>query len=424
MDYRGSLDYLYGLQRFGIKLGLDNIRALLDRLGNPQRGLTVVHVGGTNGKGSVSAGLAAILSQAGCRVGLYTSPHLLSFTERIRVDGEAISEIEVARLTHELRRLARQIPATFFEFTTALALCHFQRRRVDVAILEVGMGGRLDATNVVDPCLTVLTPVSVDHAEHLGDNLAAIAGEKAGIIKRNVPVVCAAQAPEAMEVMRRRARLQNAELNVCGESFRFCLADGNFDFVGPDGKMAGLQTNLAGAHQVENMTLAVAASQILSRQGIPCDEQAVRRGLLRVEWPGRLEWWRGGRDVLLDGAHNVAGMKALAAYLHTLSPRPRLRWVAGFKGDKDYRGLLAGLTPLVQHVYACEPPSEVAVGRTEIVAAAESLGTAAQEFSSVDDALAAALRDRSAGETVLVAGSLFLVASARQYLLARKGASA
>lgn len=423
MDYGGSLDYLYGLQLFGIKLGLDNIRALLERLDSPQREFPIVHVGGTNGKGSVSAALAAILRESGYRVGLYTSPHLLSFTERVRVDGEAISETDVARLTDELRCLSRDIPATFFEFTTALALRFFQQRRVDVAILEVGMGGRLDATNVVESSLTVLTPVSIDHAEHLGADLASIAAEKAGIVKPGVPLVCARQAQEAMDVIRSRSAGLDAPLSVCGEDFRFCLTEDGFDFIDSEKCFAGLRTNLAGMHQVENMALAVAASQLLAARGFDCSEAAVRQGLMRIDWPGRLEWWGGESNVLLDGAHNVASMQALGAYLKTLEPPVRVRWVAGFKGDKNYRGLLAEIVPLTRKVYACEPPSETAVDRAELVACVRSSGLPALGFASVDDALAAALREKRPGEIVLVAGSLFLVAAARTWLLGRKGAS-
>ncbi|HKL48368.1 MAG TPA: folylpolyglutamate synthase/dihydrofolate synthase family protein, partial [Desulfuromonadales bacterium] len=325
MDYRGSLDYLYGLQRFGIKLGLDNIRLLLDRLGNPHQDFPVVHVGGTNGKGSVSAALAAILRQSGYRVGLYTSPHLLSFTERVRVDAETISEGDVARLTDELRSLVRGIPATFFEFTTALALSYFQGRKVDIAILEVGMGGRLDATNVVEPCLTVLTPVSIDHAEHLGKDLSMIAAEKAGIIKPGVPVLCARQAPEALEVIRNRSVRMNAPLEICGQAFRSELDEQGFSFTGFGKSIAGLQTSLVGVHQIQNMALAIGASQLLVAQGFDCSEASLRKGLMQIDWPGRLEWWQGNGGILLDGAHNIASMQALAAYLGSLRPQPRLR---------------------------------------------------------------------------------------------------
>ncbi|MFO7982799.1 MAG: folylpolyglutamate synthase/dihydrofolate synthase family protein [Desulfuromonadales bacterium] len=423
MDYRGSLDYLYGLQRFGIKLGLDNIRALLEDLGNPQRDFPVVHVGGTNGKGSVSAALAAILRQGGYRVGLYTSPHLLSFTERIRIDAETISESDVASLTDELRSLVRPIPATFFEFTTALALCYFQRRKVDIAILEVGMGGRLDATNVVEPCLTVLTPVSIDHAEHLGKDLPKIAAEKAGIIKSGVPVVSARQPREALDVIRNRSGRVNAPLDVCGEAFRAEASDVGFNFIGFGKNITDLQTSLIGAHQFDNMALAVAAAQILAARGFECTDGALRQGLRQVDWPGRLEWWQGSRTVLLDGAHNIASMQALAAYLETLELPVRLRWVVGFKGDKDYRALLAEILPFAKKVYVCEPPSETAVERSEIVTCVTASGSSAQGFASVEDALKEALREKRTGEIVLVAGSLFLVAAARKWLLALKGAS-
>ncbi|MEJ2200371.1 MAG: bifunctional folylpolyglutamate synthase/dihydrofolate synthase, partial [Desulfuromonadaceae bacterium] len=202
MDFAQSLDYLYGLQRFGIKLGLDNIRELLNRLGHPERGYGVIHVAGSNGKGSVCAGLASILLAAGYRVGLYTSPHLHSFTERIQVSGRFISEEQVVQYTEELRRLSADVPATFFEFTTAMALLHFDCEGVDFAILEVGLGGRLDATNAVTaPLLSVITPVCLDHTAHLGAELGLIAAEKGGIIKPGVPLVLGRQEPEALAVL-------------------------------------------------------------------------------------------------------------------------------------------------------------------------------------------------------------------------------
>ena len=204
-SYQASLDYLYSLQLFGIKLGLENICQLLERLGNPQRKLRIIHIAGTNGKGSTAAALANIFHATGIRAGLYTSPHLHSFTERVRIDTRQIEEAEVVRLTDELRPHAKELRATFFEFTTALALLHFQRSGAKWAILETGLGGRLDATNAVDPELCLITPIDHDHNTYLGDSLAEVAAEKAGIFKPGVPVICSRQSPEAADVLQRRA---------------------------------------------------------------------------------------------------------------------------------------------------------------------------------------------------------------------------
>lgn len=416
MDYRGSLDYLYGLQRFGIKLGLENIRTLLARLDHPERAFGILHVGGSNGKGSVAATLAEILVQAGYRVGLYTSPHLHSFTERIRVGGTAIAEDEVARLTGEIRSLADGVPATFFEFTTALALLHFRRRQVDFAVLEVGMGGRLDATNVVTPRLSVITPICRDHAEHLGGTLAAIAAEKAGIIKPGVPLVLGRQEPEALEVLLERAQQLSAPVLLCGRDFAPLPAAGGFSFRAPGLELAGLQPGLVGVHQHDNLSVALAAAGLLRGQGAHLPEAALRAGVAQVRWPGRLEWWQGRREVLLDGAHNEGGAKVLAAYLATLGA-DGIRWVVGLKGDKQPDAILGPLLPLVTALYYTEPATETAVPPEALRRRGEAAGLAGSVHATPAAAVAAALADRRGNEIVLVAGSLFLVAAAREYLM-------
>jgi dihydrofolate synthase/folylpolyglutamate synthase len=419
VDYRQSLDYLYGLQRFGIKLGLENIRALLERLDHPEGGYGIVHVAGTNGKGSVSATLAAILHRAGYRVGLYTSPHLHSFTERIRVDGKAIAEQEVARLTDFIRSRAGEIPATFFEFTTALALLHFRRRQVDFAVLEVGMGGRLDATNAVAPRLSVITSICRDHAEHLGADLRAIAREKGGVIKEGTPVVIAPQEPEALAVLLEQARRRRAPAFLCDRDFSSVAKPGGVVFRGMDIELRGLRPALAGAHQLQNLALALAAAGVLRRQGTAICDAALRRGVEEVRWPGRLEWWDGRREVLLDGAHNEGGALALAAYLASL-PEAGIRWVVGIKGNRPLRDILDPILPQVKILYCTAPPVEEAVAPELLVRRGVEAGIPAAAYGSPETALAAALRDRRKDEIVLVAGSLFLVAAAREFLQAQE----
>jgi dihydrofolate synthase/folylpolyglutamate synthase len=423
MDYRESLAYLYGLQRFGIKLGLDNIRGLLQRLDHPEQGYAIVHVGGSNGKGSVSAALARILQEAGLRVGLYTSPHLHSFTERIQVNGRPVAEGETAALIDRLRSLSQGIPATFFEFTTAMALLFFKQRQVDVAVLEVGMGGRLDATNVVLPRVSVITPVCRDHAEHLGPDLAAIAAEKGGIIKAGTPLVIGRQDPAALAVLERQARDLAAPVFLYGQDFSVTEAADCFDYAGLDLNLTGLHQGLPGKHQQQNMALALAAAELLCRQGWEIPETALRRGVEQVRWPGRLEWWAGEREILLDGAHNEGGATALADYLCSLTVTG-IRWVVGAKGQKEIGGILNPLLPLVCALYATEPPVDTPLASDEIVRLAGRAGIPARSYASPAAALAAALADRRPGEIVLVAGSLFLVAAAREFLLNQETARA
>ncbi len=423
MDYRESLAYLYGLQQFGIKLGLNNIRSLLQRLDHPERGYAIVHVGGSNGKGSVSAALARIFQEAGLRVGLYTSPHLHSFTERIQVDGRPIAEGEAAALIDDLRNRSQGIPATFFEFTTAMALLFFKQRQVDIAVLEVGMGGRLDATNAVLPRVSVITPVCRDHAEHLGPDLAAIAAEKGGIIKAGVPLVIGRQDPAALAVLQRQAEALAAPAFLCGRDFSVRSAEDRFDYVGLDLNLTGLQPGLPGKHQQQNMALALAAAELLRRQGVELPEEALRRGVEQVRWPGRLEWWAGERKILLDGAHNEGGATVLADYLRSLTVTG-IRWVVGAKAQKEIGGILAPLLPLVSALYVTEPPVDTPLAPDEVVRLADQAGVPARAYASPAVALAAALADLRPGEIVLVAGSLFLVAAAREFLLNQETARA
>lgn len=416
MAYRESLDYLYGLQKFGIKLGLDNIRALLDRLGHPERAYGVIHVAGSNGKGSVCAYLDRMLREAGLRVGLYTSPHLHSFTERIRVNGVPIEETRVAAYTEELRRVAGELPSTFFEFTTAMALLHFQRERVDFAVLETGMGGRLDATNAVDsPRVTVITSICRDHAGHLGDDLATIAGEKGGIIKPGVPLVLGRQAPETDRVLRALARERQAPIRDCGNVSGPEGDDVLLSWHGRDWILEGLRPGLLGAHQRENLALALGAAEILAEQGVSLTPTVVRAGIAGTRWPGRLEWWGGQRRILLDGAHNEGGAAVLADYLRHLAPGA-VRWVVGLKGDKEAAAILSPLLPWVTELYCTSPPVEEAVPPETLARLGRDAERPTRVFASCAEALAAALKEQRPGEIVLVAGSLFLVAAAREYL--------
>ena len=422
MGFQESLDFLYGLQKFGIKLGLENIRALLDGAGRPQQAYAALHVAGSNGKGSVCAALAEILRRSGRRVGLYTSPHLHAFVERIRIDGVPISEAEIIQLTAELRDRTAGIPATFFEFTTALALLGFARRQVEYAVLETGMGGRLDATNVVLPQVTVITSICRDHVEHLGSDPAAIAAEKGGIIKQGVPVVIGPQRPEVEAVLLEIARERQAPAVLCGRDFSFAAAGSSgFNFHGLGVELENLQPALAGAHQHENLALALAAAAVLRRRGADLPLSALRQGVEQVCWPGRLEWWRGERVILLDGAHNEGGAVVLADYLGSL--KGRCRWVAAIKRGKAVEQILAPLLPLAAAVYATVLPVEQAVPPEELVAAARDAGVPARAFAEPTEALRAALRERREGETVLVAGSLFLVAVAREWLSARENSA-
>lgn len=413
-SYQESLDYLYALQFFGIKLGLDNIRQLLSRIGDPQKSLRVIHIAGTNGKGSTAAALASMFHAAGIPAGLYTSPHLHNFSERIRIDTHQIEEAEVVALVKELRPHAESLRVTFFEFTTAMALLSFQRHGVSWVVLETGMGGRLDATNIVTPEICLLTSIDLDHTHHLGASLTAVAAEKAGIFKTGVPAISVQQVPEVTAVLRRRAAQLNVELFQEGESYRWDDHDSTFDFFGMAGTLKNIRPALLGSHQHQNLALALAAMDHLNEHGLGIGWAAMKQGVEKVCWPGRLEWL--DDDILLDGAHNPAGAKVLVRYLEQ-EKLNQLHLIIGCKADKQPAELLRQLLPFVSHVYATRPPVDNAAPPEKLVQLAQESGILANQYTDPRDALAAALKKRCAGECLLVCGSLFLVAAVRQQLL-------
>jgi dihydrofolate synthase/folylpolyglutamate synthase len=425
VTYPDALQYLYGLQRLGIKLGLDNIRRLLDALGNPGRAFRAVHVGGTNGKGSTAALLTAILRAAGHRVGLYTSPHLLDFTERIQVDGEPIGPETVAALTGEVKAAVdAAFPATeddlpshptFFEVTTALAFLHFARSRVAWAVVEVGLGGRYDATNVLAPDLALITNVAVEHQDLLGESLEAIAVEKAGIVKAGVPLVSAAAEP-ALAVLRRSCAERQAPLLHVPTAYAWrreaALPDGQvFRLRGPGGERRDLRIRLLGRHQLANAATAVAAADALRARGVSLPETAVREGLAAGRWPGRLEVVGERPRILVDGAHNPAACRAVRDFLEEEVPGRRIL-VFGVLKDKDWAGMMATLLPACSAAFLCRPPSDRAADPALLLGTAWGLCPDVGVVPEVADALAAARTLARPEDTILVAGSLFTAGAA------------
>jgi dihydrofolate synthase/folylpolyglutamate synthase len=434
VTFAEATEFLFGLRRFGWRPGLATVERLLALIGNPEIGLPCVHIGGTNGKGSTAAMLDAMCRAAGRRTGLYTSPHLLSFTERIRVDGEPIGEAEVVSLTERLRAITSVHFApettqtqdgllphpTFFELTTAMAFLHFREREADAAVIEVGLGGRLDATNVVRPRVAAITNIALDHEEFLGRTTAEIAGEKAGIIKAGVPVVTGARG-EALEVIGKTAARMEAPLTVVSQSYRWSirksgLAGETFDLHGPRRRYEGLCIRLAGRHQVENAVLAVAVAEILGEQGISLDETAIRRGLAEAEWPGRLQVVEDRPRIVLDGAHNPAGIEALAAFLaERRAELRRLVLVFGVLKDKDWKTMLGLLAPVVDEVILTHPPTARAADPDELLPVAQQFARAVVAPNPAE-ALCLARAMVQDGDTILVTGSLYTVGAALRIL--------
>ena len=314
--YDQALSYLYGLQKFGMKFGLSKTENLLQAFGRPQDQLKLIHIAGTNGKGSVAAMAASIFSRAGYRVGLYTSPHLVDFRERFQINGRLIPPGETLDLIREVReRTNPEEPPTFFELVTAMALIYFARKKVDLAIIEVGLGGRLDATNIIRPRVTAITTLSLEHQEYLGNTLRQIAWEKGGIIKPGIPLVSGVTQPAAREVISRLCREKGAPLFLAGRDFQTRkIAGGRFNYTGFGKVYQGLRNKLLGPHQIRNAGLALSLVNLWPVEGKNLSEDSIREGLLRVNWPGRMEVWTERPRIVLDGAHNPAAMKVLAEY--------------------------------------------------------------------------------------------------------------
>lgn len=435
MTYTEATEFLFSLRRFGWRLGLETVERLLALLGNPQARVPSIHIGGTNGKGSTAAMLAAILQAAGYRTGLYTSPHLLHFTERIRVDGAPIPDREVTRLTAELKDLCaahfarHPIPnppsdrlphPTFFELTTAMAFLHFARQAAEAAVVEVGLGGRFDATNVIVPEVAVVTNVSLEHQEHLGRTLPEIASEKAGIIKAGVPVVTATRG-EPYEVIRRTAADRGAPLMPIHQAYRWTiresdLAGQRLDLAGPLRSYEALRIPLAGRHQAENAVAAIAAAELLEGRGFRLGEPAIRLGLTQARWPGRLQTVAERPRILLDGAHNPAGAQALAAFLaEHRAALNRLILVFGVLRDKDWEAMLAPLGALAAQLILTHPPADRGADPHELIAA-DRYCSKVEIAGDPGDGLTLARTVAKAEDTILVTGSLYTVAAALRRL--------
>lgn len=427
-SYRELIEELFPRLTGGIRWGTGRTERLLASVGDPHRRFRALHVGGTNGKGSVSAMLASVLGGTHPPVGLYTSPHLCAFRERIQIGGVPVSEAALERAASRLWPAIQEEGASFFEATTALAFEVFAEAAVPVAVVEVGLGGRLDATNVVDPVVSVITNVAVDHAEYLGTTLESVAREKAGIVKAGVPLVTAERDPAILDLLRRRAaavgapfhpldvaRISDVHVDRAGTRFRLRRTPwGDLDVRVP----------LIGPHQAVNAALAIHALSMLDESLRP-SRDAVLEGLRRVRWPGRFQWVElGGRDWILDVAHNPAGIEALGGAIGTLPVSRPLTAVVGILADKDWRAMLAALAGIADRIVLTSPPSAPPHRRWDPVVASGALPPGS---AVVVPELADALEFARAGVregTILVTGSFHTVGDAMSLLgLAPWGAS-
>lgn len=433
MNYQEAISYLEGLKIFGIRLGLSRITRLLELLGEPQDRYRTIHVTGTNGKGSVSAMLEGILRRSGIHTGFYSSPHLVSYTERIRVDGQAISEQEFADGVALIREKAEQMAAegdeypTQFEVLTALGFYYFAKCQVEYAVIEVGLGGTLDSTNVITPEVSVITNVTFEHADKLGGTLASIAENKAGIIKEGVPVVTAATG-EPLAIIRSRAEEKNADIFVAGEDFssRFLSCDGRSQKLEFTSELLGVdrepyELHLLGRHQVENSSLAVMTCTLLHNIDERITITHVREALRIVSWPARFELIElSGQKVLIDGAHNPAGMRVLRQSLDDIFPAEQRVLLLGILKDKDIDTMLDILLRPTDTVVVTMPQSERADSADDLLRRVAPAVQHVESFADNREALRRALELANKERLLVIAGSLYLVGGVRQMLLARK----
>ncbi len=426
MTYTELVQWMFNLERFGIKLGLDNMSEFLSRIGDPQNDFKSIHVTGTNGKGSACAAVASILAEEGIRVGLYTSPHLVDFRERIVVDGEMISEEDVVRLGESLRiemdsmaEESEEKQLTFFEFTTGLAFKHFSEAEVDMAVVEVGMGGRLDATNVLRPEVTAITRIGMEHTAYLGRTIEEIAGEKAGIIKKGVPTVSSERDATPLSVISsvcaaKRSPLRLIDRDFSVETIASGLTGSTFDYEGRK-PIKALRIPLIGGYQVENAAMAIAVCEELDERGIHVSEQSIRNGLSSIVWPARLDIWSMEPLVIIDGSHNPEGVATSTDMLAKLGLTP-ITYVVACMSDKDVKGIVRALAPTARRIIA----TQVNIGRSAnasdigAIASEESVGSV-EVVAEANEAFDRAL-STDAGEGTCIIGSFYLAGEAIKWL--------
>lgn len=415
MSYQKSIAYLYGLQKYGIKFGLAKISKLLSCLDNPHKKLSFIHIAGTNGKGSTASCLASVLSKAGYKVGLYTSPHLTSFTERIKIGNREISRKDVDRLTQLLINKANKIDSiTFFEFVTAMALLYFAEKEVDLCILEVGMGGRLDATNVVSPIVSIITNISKEHEYYLGNTILEIAKEKAGIIKKKSSLITGATQANVLTLFRKRCHNLQTEFYRLGKDFSLKIKNNNYsNYHGINFNLEDIKIGLLGDYQYNNAAIALAAIELLRMKNYHIVDKAIYRGLRDVYWPGRLEIVKKAPVVILDGAHNPVAMKSLRKALLKNFNFKKLILVLGIMEDKNIKGMVKEIVPYANKVILCKPNIDRAASPSILAGIIKGYNVKHYKIDDVKEATLYALSTARQKDLICIAGSLFTVGEAR-----------
>ena len=412
-DYSAALEYLYGLERFGMVFGLENISWILNIMGNPHKALKTVHIAGTNGKGSVTGMIAGMLRKEGYSAGAYTSPHLVSFTERIAVNGEEIREEEVAELTEYIRegiqKEDRNRFFTFFDFTTAIAFEYFRRKKVDIAVIETGLGGRLDSTNVIEPLVSVITNIAYDHTEYLGSTIETIAREKAGIVKKGIPVVTGA-ADIPLGVIDEVAKCFESPVYSLGRDFLYeKTGEQVMSYQGPSRTLEGVRVNLKGDHQLVNGAIALCAVDILSTCGFPVRDITIYDVLSRIHCQGRLEEVRQRPTILIDGAHNPSGIHVLTEFMNARYGDKKKILIFGVMKDKEYDRMLQEIVPSMDTTILTKPNMERALAPSLMKTYAKDAIIAEDTRSALRIAKTLSGED----DMILVTGSFYTIGEAK-----------
>jgi len=416
-SYSETLEKIYNLRGGIIDLRLDRMQHALALFDHPENAFASIHIAGTNGKGSTAAMLHCILSRAGYRTALYTSPHLVSFTERIRIDGDEIAQDDVIKIADEIwqRTAAADVPLTFFEIVTVMAFIYFARRQSEIAVIEVGLGGRLDATNVITPLVSAITTISKDHEAYLGPDEISIAREKAGIIKTRVPVILGKVSNQVAEVLQKIAGERQAPAYVLGNDFSFSLKeDHQFDYTGIKQRLFNLDIGLIGRHQRANASVALAALELI-REHFPVDENVVREGLRQVRWPGRLEVMFEQPTVILDGAHNPEGVKSLVDELKLMRRGRRIKLLFATMADKEWDLMLRTLAGAVDEITFTQVAMERSADPHEL-AGKSNPPIPRRVISNPVTALRTLVSEADRQDIIVVAGSLYLLGEVRPML--------
>ncbi len=416
ISYETCLKEMFSLRRFGIKLGLETIQDILKSIDNPHKKFKSIHIAGTNGKGSIASFLTAILCKAGYNVGTYTSPHLVKFNERIQINNKPVSNNDVINSWITVKNIPLKIrEATFFEYTTAMAFFEFAKQGVDIAIIETGMGGRLDATNILSPIISVISNISLEHQSYLGDTIEQIATEKAGIIKPDTTVITGAKDQITLTVLINRAKKNNSPIYCLDQHFKTKNHENNsFSYSGIYKKTSKYEKSLAGDFQIDNAAVSIAVCEVLNNQGFNISNKSIKEGIKTAKWPGRLEIIKKEPLVILDGAHNLDSAKNLAAFLSQNLNSKKLTLVLGILDDKPYSEMLALLLPFCNKLVITKPVIERSIEPEKLYKQAKKYISDIKIVPKVAEAVKYAIDNTLKTNAVCIAGSLFVVGEAKE----------